>query len=230
MSNQLSVVDFDSLGIRWVEDDNGEKWFVAADIHRFRNPSAIFSGGSGSSFSGKYKGTIQFSVKELYLEEKFLIKYPSSKTTISRLNMTNLKGLLNILTTSADISHNKPSSSIKSSLIEHLAKSLDKNFVDLWEILRTMDVSDLPPDRYVYVARESVTGRYKIGISINPVERVKQLNVGNPEHLELIHYYQANEAGYLSERAAHEVYEEHRLHGEWFDKNIDLTLLPEMPL
>lgn len=227
MSNQLSVVDFDSLGIRWVEDDNGEKWFVVADVYSFRNPNLSRKG----SFKLSHKKFPCKNLSELNLKQKFIAKYPSaSRTILHKLLMIPIQCVLSILTIGGESSPDKLSTIIKSSLIEHLAKSLDKNFIDLWETLRTMDVSDLPPDRYVYVARESVTGRYKIGISINPVERVKQLNVGNPEQLELIHYYQANEAGYLSERAAHEVYEDHRLHGEWFDKNIDLTLLPEMPL
>lgn len=223
MSNQLSIVDFDSLGIRWVEDDNGEKWFILHDVYRFRNPNKNTTTGP----------KVGIKLNDLNLYEKFCSKYRIDYRYRGRYKgvyVGDLKAILSILTNSKGQGGSEISRVIKSSLLEHLAKSLGKNFIDLWEALRTMDVSDLPPDRYVYVARESVTGRYKIGISINPVERVKQLNVGNPEQLELIHYYQANEAGYLSERAAHEVYEDHRLHGEWFDKNIDLTLLPEMPL
>ena len=38
----------------------------------------------------------------------------------------------------------------------------------LIDAIDNLDTHDLPPDRYVYVARESVSGRYKIGISKDP--------------------------------------------------------------
>ena len=94
------------------------------------------------------------------------------------------------------------------------------------ELIQTIDVSELDRDRYIYVAKESVTGRIKIGISYDPESRVKALNVGNPEKLILIHSYKANESGYQSEVIAHKLFEKDRLHGEWFSKSIDVNLLP----
>ncbi len=227
MSNELSIVDFDSLGIRWVEDDNGEKWFVIQDIFKLRNPNKIRNNAGRTAHKKGHK------LKDLNLHSKFCVKYNIDRQirgTFQRLYVCNIKSLIKILIIKNGQSENKTSEMIRDSLTDHLAKSLDKNFIDLWQALKEMDVSDLPPDRYVYVAREQVSGRYKIGISINPVERVKQLNIGNPELLELVHYYQACESGYLSEKMAHDLYEAHRLKGEWFDNAIDLTLLPEIVL
>ena len=94
------------------------------------------------------------------------------------------------------------------------------------DLLSSIDVDEVEPDRYVYVARESVSGRYKIGISKSPSDRVKALNVGNPEKLELVHAYLATDSKYQSELLAHAIYEKERLCGEWFGESIDLTLLP----
>lgn len=96
----------------------------------------------------------------------------------------------------------------------------------VFELIKTMDVEDLDPNMYVYVVKESVSGRYKIGISKDPTRRVKELNVGNPEPLVLIHAYQARDAHYKSESLAHSLFSSHRLEREWFDSYIDLALLP----
>lgn len=102
---------------------------------------------------------------------------------------------------------------------------LTKTTVDLLNLLNSIDLDDIPADRFVYVAKESTSGRFKIGISKNPEHRIKQLNTGNPEKLILIHAYLATEAGNQSEQLAHKLFDEHRLHGEWFS-NVDLNLLP----
>jgi hypothetical protein len=94
------------------------------------------------------------------------------------------------------------------------------------EIIKNIDIEDDIADRYVYVAKESESGRYKIGISSNPEKRIKQLNTGNPERLVLVHAYLASESGYKSELLAHKTYEKNRLSGEWFDSSIDISLLP----
>jgi len=89
----------------------------------------------------------------------------------------------------------------------------------LLSMLKDMDVEDLPPDRYVYVAQEQTSGRYKVGISKDPESRVKQLNIGNPEPLILRHAYLATEHGYLSESLAHESLKSNHLRSEWFDSD-----------
>jgi len=106
---------------------------------------------------------------------------------------------------------------------------IDKHVVTstIVNLVSSLDTHDLPVDRFVYVARESVSGRYKIGISKDPERRVKELNIGNPEELVLVHHYKATEDGHLSETLAHALFEEHRLRSEWFDKGISLALLPE---
>ena len=97
----------------------------------------------------------------------------------------------------------------------------------LLQLIASLDVADLPADRFVYVARERESGRYKIGISKDPIARVVQLNIGNPEELDLVHYYKATESGYQSETLAHALYAEYRIRSEWFESGIDLNLLPQ---
>lgn len=96
----------------------------------------------------------------------------------------------------------------------------------LGEILANFDAKDLPIDRYVYVAKEIHSGRYKVGISKNPTRRVKELNIGNPEELVLFHVYRATEQGYLSETKAHETLKKYHIRSEWFSKKADIALLP----
>lgn len=119
------------------------------------------------------------------------------------------------------------SSSKKTELIPHLVGAYaSASLLSIYNVISTMDLSEIDKDKYVYVARESESGRYKIGISINPEERIKSLNTGNPEQLILVHAYLAIESGYKSESLAHALFEGNRLKGEWFDKTIDLRLLP----
>lgn len=119
------------------------------------------------------------------------------------------------------------SGSKKVEVISALVQAYEKaSLLSVLDIVANIDVDELEKDRFVYVVRESESGRYKIGISKDPAARVKQLNVGNPEKLELVHAYLATEDGYKSEALAHALFEKERLAGEWFNGSIDLTLLP----
>ena len=102
---------------------------------------------------------------------------------------------------------------------------LGKSVREVIDMVASMDLEDLPPDRYVYVAQESTSGRYKIGISKDPERRVKELNIGNPEELKLVHYFKSNGNKYESETITHKMYAAHRLRSEWFDTAINLNLL-----
>jgi len=92
-------------------------------------------------------------------------------------------------------------------------------------VIKDFDFHDMPKDRFVYIAKEELSGTYKVGISIDPIKRVKDLNVGNPEKLILVHYYLATEKGYLSEVLAHKKLRLNHIRGEWFDSNANIKLL-----
>lgn len=59
-------------------------------------------------------------------------------------------------------------------------------------------------------------GVYKIGMSVNPVQRMLSLERTLPYDLELIHTIQSKRMKHL-ERYFHDLFKESRLKGEWFD-------------
>lgn len=72
--------------------------------------------------------------------------------------------------------------------------------------------------RCVYLIRGN-EGKYKIGIAKNPSQRIRQLQTGNSDKLELIETYQSENASKI-ESTLHNQYAHVRNHGEWFDLSI----------
>lgn len=72
--------------------------------------------------------------------------------------------------------------------------------------------------RSVYLIRGN-DGRYKIGIAKNPKQRIRQLQTGNSDPLELIGTYESENASKI-ETALHNRYSHVRNVGEWFDLSI----------
>jgi len=98
-----------------------------------------------------------------------------------------------------------------------LFKSSIKSIEDFKAIVIAVNLFDAPdlPDRYVYAAQDC-NGRIKIGISKDPEQRVKQLNVGHPDTLKLVYMAKAIDNTYLSEKEAHEKCKDYHLRSEWF--------------
>lgn len=72
--------------------------------------------------------------------------------------------------------------------------------------------------RSVYLIRGN-DGKYKIGIAKNPSQRIKQLQTGNSDKLQIIETYQSENASKI-ESALHHRYAHVRNEGEWFDMSI----------
>lgn len=72
--------------------------------------------------------------------------------------------------------------------------------------------------RSVYLIRGN-DGRYKIGIAKNPKHRIRQLQTGNSDQLELIETYQSDNASKI-ESALHNRFSHVRNVGEWFDLSV----------
>lgn len=83
------------------------------------------------------------------------------------------------------------------------------------DALRLFDLSELPGEMFLYVAKNKGTGNFKVGISRNPEERVKALQVGCDGELQLIATVSAKN-GYQSEAQAHARLSNSLVHGEWF--------------
>jgi hypothetical protein len=90
---------------------------------------------------------------------------------------------------------------------------------EIIEALTSFEVPDDLPDMYVYAIRETETGRIKLGISKDPENRLKQLQIGNSQALELVAYRKA-ENRYKDELAVHIANDPLRIRGEWFDAGV----------
>ncbi|MEA1877026.1 MAG: GIY-YIG nuclease family protein [Bacteroidota bacterium] len=71
--------------------------------------------------------------------------------------------------------------------------------------------------RYVYAAQDE-SGRIKIGISNNPEERIKNLNIGNADELELVFIREAEGVRYTDETLLHKQCARYNIRSEWFEK------------
>jgi hypothetical protein len=64
-------------------------------------------------------------------------------------------------------------------------------------------------------------GFYKIGVTKGDIDRrIKSLQTGNPNKIELVNYYESNNYRKI-ESWFHRIYEDIRLEGEWFLLNED---------
>ena len=97
---------------------------------------------------------------------------------------------------------------------EELSYFADQSIV---KALNDFEIPDDMPDMYVYAIRNTVTGNVKIGISRNPSERLKQLQVGNDCILELVATKQAVNR-FQDECGLHKQNSDLLIHGEWFAK------------
>ena len=73
--------------------------------------------------------------------------------------------------------------------------------------------------KYVYLIQSLEDSRYKIGVSIHPKKRLKQLQTGNSSELKLIESFQS-EFAHKVERALQRRYSYLKKEGEWFDMDI----------
>jgi hypothetical protein len=69
---------------------------------------------------------------------------------------------------------------------------------------------------YVYLIGNPVFGWYKIGKSISPEIRIKDLGILLPFKLQVVGIWQAANH-HLLERTLHEVYKDRNINGEWFE-------------
>lgn len=72
----------------------------------------------------------------------------------------------------------------------------------------------------IYFIRGVHTGRIKIGTSINPEQRLRSLQTGSPEPLEMMGVIQG---GPKEEKILHKRFKRFGMHGEWFKPDPDLV-------
>jgi hypothetical protein len=89
-----------------------------------------------------------------------------------------------------------------------------------YEIANELPLASKTPveskQRHVYVIQCSVTGVFKVGISIHPSRRMADLQAGYPYPLTLVHTLTPDSPTKI-ERSLHKSLSDFRLNGEWFD-------------
>jgi len=110
---------------------------------------------------------------------------------------------------------------LKNDIINYLLR--DK-FNEILNLIKNIDLDIEENDLFVYIVKEDFSGRYKIGISKNPENRVKQLNIGNPENLELVYCEKAKLPNYQSEKLLHDKYRDNHIRSEWFDSDMPIGI------
>ena len=68
----------------------------------------------------------------------------------------------------------------------------------------------------VYLIKEEENNYFKIGISKNPLIRIKQLQTGSAGHI-ILYYEYASEYASKIEKAFHRRYKTYNVNGEWFN-------------
>jgi len=69
---------------------------------------------------------------------------------------------------------------------------------------------------YVYLIGTPIFGWYKIGKSISPEIRIKDLGILLPFKIKVLSVWKA-ENHHLMEKTLHEIYKDKRINGEWFE-------------
>ena len=80
----------------------------------------------------------------------------------------------------------------------------------MWGVSMEMEVI-----KFVYLIRSLDESHYKIGVSKNPKNRLKQLQTANSSKLKLMYSYPSNYATKI-ERALQRRYSHYQKEGEWF--------------
>ena len=192
----LTTFNFNQVNVRTVTDEQGNPWFVAADVCKVLEI-----------------GNVSQAMTRLDDDERVLITIEGLNRGNVPTNFINESGLYSLILTSR-----KPEAkSFKKWITSEILPSLRETH-NLIEALNNFEVPDDIPDMYVYAIKNTDTGNIKLGISKNPEQRLKQLQTGCDGKLELVAYRKADN-GYRDEVQLHLDNKQHAIHGEWFTEN-----------
>ncbi len=75
---------------------------------------------------------------------------------------------------------------------------------------------------FLYVIAHDINGPVKLGLSISPTKRLKQLQTGSATVLSLFHTEEIEDSKVkIAEKALHKTLSHIRLKGEWFNMTVD---------
>lgn len=97
----------------------------------------------------------------------------------------------------------------------------DKSMKDIIDALDSFEIPNDLPDMYVYAIRETESGRVKLGISRDPERRLKTLQTGNSQKLELVGTRIAPNR-FDDETEVHKLNSDSHVRGEWFESTAKL--------
>ena len=72
---------------------------------------------------------------------------------------------------------------------------------------------------FVYFIGANDGDTVKIGFSVHPNSRIRQIQSGNPDHLKVLHQFKATKS---IERTLHMLFRPSRLKGEWFGNAVQI--------
>jgi hypothetical protein len=78
----------------------------------------------------------------------------------------------------------------------------------------------------IYLIHNEITNKCKIGYSVNPTQRLQELQTGSSERILLKTQI---EGSYELENQIHKKFEEHRIQGEWFIYNKEIAEYFKIP-
>lgn len=182
----------DQTGVRVIEK-SGEPWFILCDLL-----TAM--------------GTKTKRQEAVYIIRQELgSNHVDMTTTVDKYGRKNQAFIISEASVALLLTRSpKISKEIKTSMLSKLS-----DLRQLIQALCTFEVPNDLPELFIYIIREKDSGNIKIGISRNPEARLKQLQTGNSQPLELVSFRSA-ENRFVDERALHNDAEDFHLRGEWF--------------
>ena len=191
----LTTFNFGDVSNIRVIEKNGEAWFVASDIAKALD----------------YRDASNMN-RNLDDDEK-MISSVITRGGLQKMLVISETGLYRLVLSS------------RRKKAELVARRIFSDIADSKAVIRALQEFEVPddlPDMYVYAIREKETGRIKIGISRDPESRLKQLQTGNSQQLELIAYRKA-ENRYKDEARLHRMFSDYHVRGEWFSGEISAS-------
>ena len=101
------------------------------------------------------------------------------------------------------------------------AEQVRRDFIHLFK-WRTTEPK--PRTGGIYLIQCEGTNLYKIGIAINPLERLTVLQTGCPHHLRLVHTLETRDAS-REENGLHDILHSFHTRGEWFELSAEYVRL-----
>jgi hypothetical protein len=116
--------------------------------------------------------------------------------------------------------------------VNSLRTLAENSYVDIESLLPEMSITEDDAPLFLYAIEEADGIHVKLGISVDPLSRLKHLQNGTSKLLRLAGTKPAPN-GYKDEARLHKKAQQYRVHGEWFNKralHVFLNFRTDVPL